>query len=269
MKQETLQVILPILREWAHRPDAATDLKEIFGAEREQTSALLDQIRQGDFSWIPSVEVLPSTLMEQAYGAYARETGTIYLASDCPADLREPVLLEEIGHHIDALFNATETPGDEGALFSAAVRGITLSDEEMTAILNEDDSSVLSLHGRQIAVECASRVQPPTSPRIATTTATRKPVAPVVTVKPQPKASSPSPTLPPANTTLSAAVSTDLSTLPAYYGLILTGSNDIVGKGNSKPTNYLEANAGDSTLIAGSSASTTLKGGTGNATLIG
>ena len=264
MKQETLQVIIPTLRDWAHRPDAATDLREIFGAENHQSAALLHQIHQGDFSWIPGVEILPSTLLEQAYGAYARETGTIYLASDCPADLKESVLLEEIGHHIDALFNATETPGDEGALFSAAVRGITLSDEEMTAILNEDDSSVLSLHGREIAVECASRVPIPTTSRTPKPS-TRQPVAPIVTVKPQPKPSSPSPTLPP----LPAAVSTDLSTLPAYNGLILIGSNDIVGKGNSKPTNYLEANAGDSTLIAGSSASTTLQGGTGNVTLIG
>lgn len=184
MKQEILQVILTSLRDWALRPDAAADLREIFGAESLKASALLHQIRQGDFSWLPTVEVLPSTVMEKAYGAYARETGTIYIAEDCPADLKESILLEEIGHHIDALFNATETPGDEGALFSATVRGITLSDEEITAILNEDDADLLSLHGRQIAVECASRAPIPTTPRKPTIPATRQPVAPIVTVKP-------------------------------------------------------------------------------------
>ena len=267
MKQETLQVILPILREWAHRPDAATDLREIFGAESLKTSALIHQIRQGDFSWIPSVEVLSSTLMEQAYGAYARETGTIYLASDCPADLRESVLLEEIGHHIDALFNATETQGDEGALFSAAVRGITLSDEEMTAILNEDDSSVLSLHGRQIAVECASRAKPPTTSRSATTPATRKPVAPVVTVKPGAK----------GNITQSGDwVTSDVDytldggTVDATTkrGLSLVGGGNLIGTGNAGGTskqNTLTAasNSGNSTLIAGT-ASTTMRGGSGD-----
>ena len=263
MKQETLQVILPILRDWAHRPDAATDLREIFGAESLETSALLDQIRQGDFSWIPSVEVLPSTLMEQAYGAYARETGTIYLASDCPADRIPSVLLEEIGHHIDAQFNATETPGDEGALFSAAVQGITLSDEEITAILNEDDSSVLSLHGRQIAVECASRVPIPTTSRKPTTPATRKPIAPVVTVKPGAK----------GNTTQSgdwvtSDVDYTLIDAPTKRGLNLVGGGNLIGTGNSGGTtrqNTLTAasNSGNTTLIAGT-ASTTMIGGFGD-----
>lgn len=69
--------------------------------------------------------------MATAYGAYSRETGSIYISSDCPPDLKESILLEEIGHHIDALFNEQETPGDEGTLFSATVRGITLSDEEI------------------------------------------------------------------------------------------------------------------------------------------
>ena len=265
MKQETLQVILPILRDWAHRPDAATDLREIFGVESLKTSALLDQIRQGDFSWIPSVEVLPSTLMEQAYGAYARETGTIYLASDCPADLREPVLLEEIGHHIDALFNATETQGDEGALFSAAVRGITLSDEEMTAILNEDDSSVLSLHGRQIAVECASRAKTPTTSRTATTPATRKPVAPVVTVKPGAKGS-----LLSNNSDWDTLTSGTATLSSGKHGLSLVGSQNLLGFGNSgsggtSKQNTLTAasNTGNTTLIAGT-ASTSMRGGSGD-----
>jgi Ca2+-binding RTX toxin-like protein len=263
MKQETLQVILPILRDWAHRPDAATDLREIFGAENHQSAALLHQIHLGDFSWIPGVEILPSTLLEQAYGAYARETGTIYLASDCPEDLKESILLEEIGHHIDSLFNATETQGDEGALFSAAVRGITLSDEEMTAILNEDDSSVLSLHGREIAVECASRVPIPTTSRKPTTPATRKPVAPVVTVKPGAKGN-----ITQSGDWVTSDVDYTLNNAPTKRGLSLVGGGNLIGTGNAGGTskqNTLTAasNTGNTTLIAGT-ASTTMRGGSGD-----
>jgi Ca2+-binding RTX toxin-like protein len=261
MQQKLAPEIFSQLTQWALRPDASTDLRNIFGGDSDRYQPLLQTIRSGDFSWVPEVQILSASSMGSADGAYSRKTRSIYISADCPLDQIEAVLLEEIGHHIDARFNEQETAGDEGALFSAAVRGITLSDEEITAILNEDDSAILSLDGRQVAVECARRPAP----------ASRAPSKPVVTAKPQPKPSSPSPTLPPANTTLSAAVSTELSTLTAYNGLILTGTNDIVGKGNSKPTNYLEANAGNSTLIAGTSASTlsTLKGGTGNVTIIG
>ena len=141
-----------LLNAWADRPDALSDLREIFGASTERTSPLLTRIRNGDFSWIPAIEILPSEALDTALGAYSRETSTIYLSSDCPENQIIDVLLEEIGHHIDTLFNDQETPGDEGALFSAAVRGITLSGEEITAILNEDDSATLLLQGREIAV---------------------------------------------------------------------------------------------------------------------
>ncbi len=194
--------------------------------------------------------------MEQAYAAYSRETGTIYISSDCPADLKESVLLEEIGHHIDSLFNATETPGDEGALFSAAVCGITLSDEEISAILNEDDSTILNLNGQKIAVECASR---------APSGSSRKPRKTIVTVKPVAKGNITQigdwETLTSGTATLSSG----------KHGLSLVGSQNLIGYGNSgvggtnAGTNTLTAasNSGNSTLIAGTAA-TTMIGGSGN-----
>lgn len=264
MNKTPLQVIIPTLRNWALRPDAATDLREIFGTEKSQTSSLLDQIRNGDFSWLPTVEVLPSTVMDQAYGAYARETGTIYLESDCPADLRESILLEEIGHHIDALFNTTETPGDEGALFSATVRGIPLSDEEITAILNEDDSSIINLHGRQVAVECASRTPTPVGSRTPTPVTTRVPVTPIVTVKPGAKG-----TITQSGDWVTSDVDFNLSTdAPTKRGLSLVGGGNLIGIGNAGGTskqNTLTAasNTGNTTLIAGT-ASTSMRGGSGD-----
>jgi Ca2+-binding RTX toxin-like protein len=137
----------------------------------------------------------------------------------------------------------------------------------MTAILNEDDSSVLNLHGRQITVECASRVPIPTTSRKPTTPATRKPVAPVVTVKPGAK----------GNITKNGDwVTSDVDyTLdggtvdaPTKRGLSLVGGGNLIGTGNAGGTskqNTLTAasNTGNTTLIAGT-ASTTMRGGSGD-----
>ena len=267
MKQIPAPEIFSQLTQWALRPDAFTDLRNIFGGDSDRYQLLLQSIRSGDFSWVPQVQILPADSLGSADGAYSRETGTIYLSSDCPADLKESVLLEEIGHHIDALFNEQETPGDEGSLFSAAVRGITLSDEEITAILNEDDSALLSLNGHQVAVECAAKPAPPS----------RAPLKPIVTVSPGTKSGTITGTG--TQDSISSAVSYDLSTTsPAAHGLTLTGSGNLTGYGNSQIYNYLDArqNSGNTTLFAGPSnpsakgpSSSTLWGGAGDNVLVG
>jgi Ca2+-binding RTX toxin-like protein len=270
--------LIALLTHWATRPDASTDLRNIFGVESHQSESLLQSIRAGDFSWIPKIQILPAASIEIAYGAYARETGAIYLSEDCPSDLVTTVLLEEIGHHIDALFNEQETPGDEGALFSAVVRGISLSDEEITALLNEDDSAVLFLNEQQVAVECASSRggSPAQTPRGPTPTP-RGPLNPIITVVPR----SAAPVLAKSGfqDSITSAVSYDHSTSsPAAHGLTLSGGGNLVGYGNSQVYNYLDArqNTGNSTLIAGPAnlaskgpSSSTLWGGSGDNVLIG
>jgi len=121
--------VLSLISSWADRPDAASDLKEIFGATPEICPSLLHRIRNKDLSWLPRIEILPTEILSPAIAAYARATATIYLSNACPSDLQTEALLEEIGHHIDALLNTEETPGDEGALFSATVRGVELTGE--------------------------------------------------------------------------------------------------------------------------------------------
>ena len=52
--------------------------------------------------------------MNGAMGAYAISTGTIYLNADGLATASEDeaiaVLSEELGHHLDGLLNAVDTP---------------------------------------------------------------------------------------------------------------------------------------------------------------
>ena len=259
MKQIPAPEIFSLLTQWALRPDASTDLRNIFGGDSDRYQPLLQSIRSGDFSWVPEVQILSASSMGSADGAYSRKTRSIYLSSDCPQEQITSVLLEEIGHHIDALFNEQETPGDEGALFSAAVRGISLSEEEITSILNEDDSAILSLNGLHVAVECAAKPAPPS----------RAPLKPIVAIKPGS-----------SNLTNSRdwdTLTSGTATLTSgKHGLSLVGSQALVGYGNSgrggtnTGTNTLSAasNSGDSILRAGTAA-TTLIGGSGNTTLYG
>ncbi|TAE01293.1 MAG: hypothetical protein EAZ96_19460 [Oscillatoriales cyanobacterium] len=63
------------------------------------------------------------------------------------------VLLEEIGHSVDARLNVTDSPGDEGAIFGAIVQGKVLSEGELQGLKSEDDSATVLLDGHQYLVE--------------------------------------------------------------------------------------------------------------------
>jgi Ca2+-binding RTX toxin-like protein len=123
---------------------------------------LLQELRQqwlvGDFSVIPNIEVLAGGELAGANGAYAAETDRIYLSADflatAGAESVVAVLIEEIGHRIDRLLNGhLDSAGDEGEIFSALVRGIDLSAEELAALKVQNDHAVIVVNGASIAVE--------------------------------------------------------------------------------------------------------------------
>jgi hypothetical protein len=96
-------------------------------AEPGPLKTLVSQWSHGDFSGLPPIVLLPGSSMPGAAGAYAISTGTIYLNQDWLATASPvqavAVLTEELGHHLDGLLNAVDTPGDEGELFAALLRG--------------------------------------------------------------------------------------------------------------------------------------------------
>jgi hypothetical protein len=95
-----------------------------------------------------------------AKGAYAISTNKIYLSdafiSSASQQSLEAVILEEFGHFVDAQVNATDTLGDEGELFSALVRGVSLSAAELGRIQAEDDHAIAVIDGQQVAIEQAN-----------------------------------------------------------------------------------------------------------------
>lgn len=114
-----------------------------------------------DFSNLPAIALVSASDLQSARGAYAFSTNTIYLSRefiqsnfDQPAPLLD-VVLEEIGHFLDSRINVADTPGDEGELFAALVQGKPVSADQLATLSAEDDSAVLTLGGRAIAVEMA------------------------------------------------------------------------------------------------------------------
>ena len=136
------------------------DLFEIaFGKEYDQAAALKlrSQWQVGDFSQFPEIEVISSSILGDANGAYAGSTNKIYLSdayvNGAATDALVNTLLEEYGHFVDAQINQVDSAGDEGAIFAALVQRESLSDEDLQLLRAEDDRTVIILDGQSVAIE--------------------------------------------------------------------------------------------------------------------
>jgi uncharacterized protein YjdB len=156
------------LSKFAAGPDFVAKMNLAFGENWDAAvgKALAEGWFNRDFSAIPSVKVVSSAEIGGANGAFAAATDTIYLSKEFltqnganPAAVAD-VLLEEIGHSVDARLNVTDTPGDEGAIFSAVVQGKTFDEADLVSLKAEDDSATIHLNGKDIQVEKASLPDP-------------------------------------------------------------------------------------------------------------
>ncbi|MCY7381190.1 MAG: hypothetical protein LH628_01120, partial [Microcoleus sp. CAN_BIN18] len=156
------------LSKFAAEPDFVTKMNVAFGENWDAAGgkALAEGWFNRDFSAVPPVKVVSSAEIGGANGAFAAATDTIYLSKEFlaqnganPAAVAD-VLLEEIGHSVDARLNVTDSPGDEGAIFSAVVQGKDLSQGELQALKGEDDRATIQLNGKEIQVEKASLRDP-------------------------------------------------------------------------------------------------------------
>jgi hypothetical protein len=105
---------------------------------------------------LPPIEVVTNTVLRGALGAYAANPPRIFIAESLltgPLGSLKDVVLEEIGHFLDQRFNATDTPGDEGAVFAALVQGRQLSSEQLKVLQEEDDHAEITLSDVQLPVE--------------------------------------------------------------------------------------------------------------------
>ncbi|MFM6517719.1 MAG: calcium-binding protein, partial [Microcystis panniformis] len=66
------------------------------------------------------------------------------------------VILEEIGHYVDAQINQVDSAGDEGAIFSELVQGNSLDVATLDALRAENDQTIIIVNGEIIQVEQAN-----------------------------------------------------------------------------------------------------------------
>ncbi|MFN6009743.1 MAG: Calx-beta domain-containing protein, partial [Microcystis sp.] len=159
----TLLPLLPavddVLFNFAQSDGFWANLETAFGTSYDVVKAteLRQQWQSRNFSQLPEIEVVNSSVLGSANGAYGISTNKIYLSesffASASSDALVTVILEEIGHFLDAQINRVDTVGDEGELFSHLVRGVNLTEAELTYIQAEDDRTVIDLGGQFIGVE--------------------------------------------------------------------------------------------------------------------
>jgi hypothetical protein len=136
-----------------------TNFDSVFGTAYNiaVASSLRSQWQSGNFSQLPTIEVIDDQILGKARGAYGSSTNIIYLSDQFVATASrsdvEAVVLEEIGHFVDAQVNQTDTTGDEGELFSEIVRGVSVSGAELVRMKGENDQAEIVVNGQSIAVE--------------------------------------------------------------------------------------------------------------------
>jgi RTX calcium-binding nonapeptide repeat (4 copies) len=150
------------LRQLASQADFIDRLQVAFGDGFDPQIALGIQtsLQAGDTSFLPAIEIRTNDELAGANGAYdsTRDrilvSGNFLLESiDRPARIVN-LLLEEIGHKFDRLLNgAVDSLGDEGAIFAALAQGQALSPAALAQLQAQDDHRILSIDGRQVAVE--------------------------------------------------------------------------------------------------------------------
>jgi hypothetical protein len=152
----------------ARDPKAFSELlHQAFGDKFDAAKAetIRQQVLAGDFSWAPKVQVVSSQALADlsgtqaagsAQGAYVQSSDTIYLSRELlhsdPAQA-ERILMEEMGHGIDARINTSDAAGDEGEIFSKLMHGDKISAPEMAALKADNDHGVVNINGRNVTVE--------------------------------------------------------------------------------------------------------------------
>jgi len=128
---------------------------------------------KGKFTDFPSISLLPGSSMADAHGAYVAKTDTILINQDWLAKASSSqllaVLAEEVGHSLDTRFNSSDTPGDEGELFSRLLLGQIPSASELARIKSEDDGIPVTLTNGVKARGEAADVLAPVVRRTGTT----------------------------------------------------------------------------------------------------
>jgi hypothetical protein len=86
-------------------------------------TALAEALAQGDFSGLPTVELMADDELPGARSHFSESSQTVFLNTSWLAGSDQDAVLHELtlrwGEHLDVLLNTSDTPGDEGSHFAA------------------------------------------------------------------------------------------------------------------------------------------------------
>jgi hypothetical protein len=161
LNSQVLKVVRQYLAQFAATDGFEEVIANIFGDDSDRVGSVVrQQWLDGDFSLIPEVRVVFDGELGTANGGYAAALDQILVSADFLARHEGDVaavaglLLEEIGHKLDWVLNGdVDSPGDEGAIFSALVLGTNLSEKSWEQLRRENDSVVLVLDEKKVDVE--------------------------------------------------------------------------------------------------------------------
>jgi hypothetical protein len=154
-----LPAVYDVLFNFAQSDGFWANLETAFGTSYDVVKAteLQQQWKSRNFSQIPPIEVLSDEVLGTANGAYSSSTNKIYLSASflntASSAAIVNVILEEIGHYVDAQINLVDSAGDEGAIFAELVSGESLSSQQLQVLKLENDTAIVEIDGQQIQIE--------------------------------------------------------------------------------------------------------------------
>jgi hypothetical protein len=105
----------------------------------------------------PEIVIVDSLILATANAAFSDQNNTIYISKyfleNNDSQRIAATLIEEIGHAIDFQINTQDSAGDEGEIFSALVRGETLTPTQLARLKTENDRAIITVGGQSIEVE--------------------------------------------------------------------------------------------------------------------
>jgi hypothetical protein len=161
---EAYQQSLATLKQFASSSTWAQTIDLAFGNNwnLDAAKAIIQSWKNDSFRSLPKIEISNEVDFLGANGVYSTERDTIYLSESFlrhnaqNISAIKNVILEEIGHAIDARINVVDAVGDEGDIFQRLVQGSLISTNDLANLKAESDFTSLVIDGKDLVVEQSS-----------------------------------------------------------------------------------------------------------------
>ena len=113
------------VKAWAQNGELVSAAVHALGLGKEPLAltALAEALSQGDFSGLPTVELMADDELPGARSHFSESSQTVFLNTSWLAGSDQDAVLHELtlrwGEHLDVLLNTSDTPGNEGSHFAA------------------------------------------------------------------------------------------------------------------------------------------------------